>query len=165
MFIAKASVFDALLKDQKPELHQVLSVIADSWDTPERDEVMAQWWPKLEKEAIDYAIAEPAAAAGQMLVIPGEFGWDDVGDFAALARMHAKGPGDLAILGENTLVLSDKSSGIVVSQSSRLVSLIGVDNIVVVDTPDALLITTKENAQRVKSVVDMLNINNRGDVL
>ena len=79
--------------------------------------------------------------------------------------MHAKGPGDLAVLGENTMVLSDSSSGIVVSQSKRLVSLIGVDDIVIVDTPDALLVTTKKNAQRVKSVVDVLKINNQGDIL
>jgi mannose-1-phosphate guanylyltransferase len=126
---------------------------------------MATVWPELEKVAIDYAVAEPAAELGRMLVIPGEFGWDDVGDFAALARMHAKGPGDLAVLGENTMVLSDSSSGIVVSQSKRLVSLIGVDDIVIVDTPDALLVTTKKNAQRVKSVVDVLKINNQGDIL
>lgn len=165
MFIAKASLISELLNQHRPELHAGLSEIAKAWDTPERDQVMARVWPELEKVAIDYAVAEPAAEAGVMVVIPGEFGWDDVGDFAALARMHAKGPGDLAILGENTLVLADKSSGIVVSQSSRLVSLIGVDNIVVVDTPDALLVTTKENAQRVKSVVDLLRINHQGDVL
>jgi len=63
------------------------------------------------------------------------------------------------------MVLSDSSSGIVVSQSKRLVSLIGVDDIVIVDTPDALLVTTKQNAQRVKSVVDILKINNHGDIL
>jgi len=63
------------------------------------------------------------------------------------------------------MVLSDSSSGIVVSQSKRLVSLIGVDDIVIVDTPDALLVTTKQHAQRVKSVVDILKINNQGDIL
>ena len=165
MFIAKAAVFDDLLRANRPELHKGLATIAAAWDTPERDQVMATVWPTLEKVAFDYAVAEPAATQGTMVVIPGEFGWDDVGDFAALARMHSKGPGDLAILGDNTLVLSDKSTGIVVSQSSRLVSVIGVDNIVVVDTPDALLVTTKENAQRVKALVDLLNVNNRGDVL
>lgn len=165
MFIAKASVLMGLLEAQRPELAKQLQTIAQAWDTDSRDSVMGTVWPELEKVAIDYAVAEPAAEAGGMLVIPGEFGWDDVGDFAALARMHAKGPGDLAVLGENTMVLSDSSSGIVVSQSKRLVSLIGVDDIVIVDTPDALLVTTKKNAQRVKSVVDVLKINNQGDIL
>ena len=165
MFIAKASLLMGLLETQRPELATNLREIAEAWDTDGRDAVMGKVWPELEKVAIDYAVAEPAAEAGGMLVIPGEFGWDDVGDFAALARMHAKGPGDLAVLGENTMVLSDSSSGIVVSQTKRLVSLIGVDDIVIVDTPDALLITTKKNAQRVKSVVDVLKINNHGDIL
>ena len=165
MFIAKASVFMDLLREHKPDLAAQLRTIAEAWDTDNRAEVMGSVWPELEKVAIDYAIAEPAAAAGNMVVIPGEFGWDDVGDFAALARMHAKGPGDLAILGENTLVLSERSSGIVVSQSSRLVSLIGVEDIVIVDTPDALLVTTKQHAQRVKSLVDMMKLNGSNDVL
>jgi mannose-1-phosphate guanylyltransferase len=165
MFIAKASVLLGLLATYKPELTAKLREIAAAWDTPERDQVLGQVWPELEKVAIDYAVAEPVSQSGGMVVIPGQFGWDDVGDFAALARMHAKGPGDLAILGENTLVLSEKSSGIVVSQSSRLVSLIGVDDIVIVDTPDALLVTTKQHAQRVKSVVDVLKLNNQGDIL
>ncbi|MET1052740.1 MAG: mannose-1-phosphate guanylyltransferase, partial [Mycetocola sp.] len=72
---------------------------------------------------------------------------------------------DLAILGENARVLSDASSGIVVSQSNRVISLIGVKDIVVVDTPDALLVTTSANAQRVKSVVDALKLSGRDDVL
>ena len=69
------------------------------------------------------------------------------------------------ILGENARVLADASSGIVVSQTERIISLIGVQDIVVVDTPDALLVTTKANAQRVKSVVDALKLSGRSDVL
>jgi mannose-1-phosphate guanylyltransferase len=62
-------------------------------------------------------------------------------------------------------VLSDASSGIVVGHSGRLISLIGVNDIIVVDTPDALLVTTTANAQRVKSVVDALKLSGRSDVL
>jgi mannose-1-phosphate guanylyltransferase len=62
-------------------------------------------------------------------------------------------------------VLADASSGIVISQTDRIISLIGVQDIVVVDTPDALLVTTKANAQRVKSVVDALKLSGRSEVL
>jgi mannose-1-phosphate guanylyltransferase len=62
-------------------------------------------------------------------------------------------------------VLADSSSGIVVTDSDRLITLIGVENIVVVDTQDALLVTTSEHAQRVKSVVDALKLSGRTDVL
>ena len=88
------------------------------------------------------------------------------GDFASLAKLNSHGRGnDLAILGENARVLSDASSGIVVSQTRRVISLIGVKDIVVVDTEDALLVTTSEHAQRVKGVVDALKLTGRGDVL
>jgi mannose-1-phosphate guanylyltransferase len=62
-------------------------------------------------------------------------------------------------------VLADASTGIVVSQTDRIISLVGVQDIVVVDTPDALLVTTKANAQRVKSVVDALKLSGRSEVL
>lgn len=165
MFIARADLLLDLLRQSKPEIHQRLLTIAEAWDTPERDRVMATVWPELEKIAFDYSVAEPAAEAGHMAVIPGEFGWDDVGDFAALARLHSRGVTDLAVLGENSRVLADGASGIVVSQSERLVSVIGVSDIVVVDTPDALLVTTKENAQRVKALVDLLKLNGSDNVL
>jgi len=163
MFIAQASVILDLIEQHSSELAHSLRHLADSFvaGTPDLDPDV---WAGLEKIAFDYSVAEPAAAAGVMAVIPGEFGWDDVGDFAALARLHAT-VGDLAVLGKNTRVLTDAASGIVVSQTDRLVSLIGVKDIVVVDTPDALLITTKENAQRVKALVDMLRLGGSENVL
>ena len=71
----------------------------------------------------------------------------------------------LAAIGASALVLADASTGVVIAQSGRLISLIGVNDIVVVDTPDALLVTTKANAQRVKSVVDALKLSGRSEVL
>jgi mannose-1-phosphate guanylyltransferase len=62
-------------------------------------------------------------------------------------------------------VLADSSSGVVITDRDRLITLIGVENIVVVDTEDALLVTTAEHAQRVKSVVDALKLSGRTDVL
>jgi mannose-1-phosphate guanylyltransferase len=163
MFIARASVILDLIERHSPELAGSLRGLAEKFESGQTD-IDPDTWAGLEKIAFDYSVAEPAAAAGAMAVIPGEFGWDDVGDFAALARLHST-VGDLAVLGKNTKVLTDAASGIVVSQSDRLVSLIGVKDIVVVDTPDALLVTTKEYAQRVKALVDMLRLGGSEDVL
>ena len=99
-------------------------------------------------------------------MIEGDFDWDDVGDFASIAKLQSGGRGsDLAILGENARVLADSSSGVVVTDRDRLLPLIGVEDIVVVDTEDALLVTTSAHAQRVKSVVDALKLSGRTDVL
>lgn len=166
MFIARADVLLEQMRLSDPALVEGLETLAEAWDTTRRGAVVDQVWPGLTKIAIDYTVAEPAAAAGKLVVIPGDFDWDDVGDFAAIAKLHSGGrKSDLAILGENARVLSDSSSGVVVSQSGRLISLIGVEDIVVVDTPDALLVTTSANAQRVKSVVDALKLSGRTDIL
>ncbi|WP_166879583.1 MULTISPECIES: mannose-1-phosphate guanylyltransferase [unclassified Salinibacterium] len=166
MFISRASVLLEQLGRSEPELLAGLLELAEAWDTPRRGAVVDKVWPGLKKIAIDYTVAEPAAAEGKLAVIPGDFDWDDVGDFASLAKLHSGGrKSDLAILGENARVLADASSGVVVSQTGRLISLIGVNDIVVVDTPDALLVTTSANAQRVKAVVDALKLSGRNDVL
>jgi mannose-1-phosphate guanylyltransferase len=166
MFIARADVLLAQLGETEPELLDGLLQLAASWDTPTRGAVVDRVWPTLKKVAIDYAVAEPAAAAGRVVVIPGDFDWDDVGDFASIAKLHAGGrKSDLAILGEDARVLADSSTGVVISQGKRLISLIGVTDIVVVDTEDALLVTTTANAQRVKAVVDALKLSGRNEVL
>ncbi|UOE44450.1 mannose-1-phosphate guanylyltransferase [Agromyces larvae] len=167
MFIARADVLLAELARTKPDLHAGLVELAAAWDDPStRGPAVDRIWPKLEKIAIDYSVAEPAAAAGRLAVVRGHFQWDDVGDFASLAKLNTAGrSGELAILGENARVLADASSGIVVSRAKRVISLIGVKDIVVVDTPDALLVTTSEHAQRVKAVVDALRLGGSSDVL
>lgn len=165
MFIAPAALLLEQLAKTEPELHSALLKIADAWDTDSRKEVLAKVWPKLKKVAIDYSVAEPAAAAGIVAVVPAHFSWHDVGDFAAIAELQSQGRrGNLAVLG-NAKVLADSSSGILVSDTDRLVALIGVEDIIVVDTPDALLVTTKEHAQRVKNLVDALRTTGHEDVL
>ena len=166
MFISRADVLLEQLGRTHPGMLAGLTELAAAWDTDRRGAVVDRIWPELTKIAIDYAVAEPAAAAGRLVVVPGDFDWNDVGDFASIAKLHAGGrKNDLAILGENARVLADSSSGVVISQSGRLISLIGVKDIVVVDTPDALLVTTSANAQRVKAVVDALKLSGRSDVL
>jgi mannose-1-phosphate guanylyltransferase len=167
MFITRADVLLGEIAESDPHLYAGLMDLAEAWDDRDRrGPVVDRVWPTLTKIAIDYAVAEPAAAKGRLAVIPGHFDWDDVGDFASLAKLNSGGrKNDLAILGENARVLSDAASGIVVSQTRRVISLIGVRDIVVVDTEDALLVTTSEHAQRVKGVVDALKLSGRGEVL
>ena len=167
MFISRADVLLREIAENEPQLHAGLMELAEAWDDRDaRGPVVDRVWPTLKKIAIDYSVAEPAAARGRLAVVPGHFDWDDVGDFASLAKLISGGrSNDLAILGENARILSDAASGIVVSQTRRVISLVGVRDIVVVDTDDALLVTTSEHAQRVKGVVDALKLSGRGEVL
>ena len=167
MFIAKASVVLDWIRAYDAALAADLEALATAWDDPAlRGPAVDRIWPGIRKIAFDYVVAEPAAAAGALAVVPGDFDWDDVGDFASVARLHSGGRmHDLAILGDDPTVLADKSTGVVVANSKRVVALIGVRDIVVIDTPDALLVTTTADAQRVKTVVDALLASGNGHVL
>ena len=126
---------------------------------------MSPLWPSLSKIAIDHAVAEPAAAAGRVAVVPAALGWDDVGDFNALTKLvreSADLPGITAIGPVDDIISIDSTA--TVSAGGRLVALIGVEDLVVVDTQDALLITRPERAQDVKKVVEMLTAQNRTDL-
>lgn len=166
MFVAPAQLMLEHLRRSQPELHEGIMEIAHAWERPDRDEVMDRVWPNLPKIAIDYAVAEPAAAAGDVAMVPASFTWDDVGDFAAISRLNRAQDGvSVATLGDAQKVLADDCSGLVVSETDRVIALIGLEDVVVVDTPDALLVTTREHAQRVKDTVSALKNSGRGDVL
>jgi mannose-1-phosphate guanylyltransferase len=123
-------------------------------------------WSALPSQAFDYAVAEPAAQAGRFLVVPGSFGWRDVGDFASLAQAQSSSEvSDVIVVGDAAKVHPHDSSGIVVGTSGRIITLLGVHDIVVVDTPDALLVTTKEHSQDVKQVVEHMRARGLDGVL
>lgn len=159
MFIAKPTVLLDQMALAEPELVAALREIAAAWDTENAAAARERLWPVLPKIAIDYTVAEPAAAAGRMVCVAAHFEWDDVGDFASIADLLTRGrKGDLAVLGDGAQVLSDASSGIVVSESDRLVALVGMEDVVVVDTADVLLVTSKQHAQSVKDLVNRMRV-------
>jgi mannose-1-phosphate guanylyltransferase len=166
MFVAPVSLMLKHLEANQPELFTGLQEIAKAWDTPLREEVTARVWPTLPKIAIDYAVAEPAAAAGDVAVVPGIFRWDDVGDFASVGRLNsAKEVDEVTVIGAGARVFTENASGVVVTDTKRVIALIGIKDVVIVDTPDALLVTTKAHSQRVKAAVDALKASGDTDVL
>ncbi|MBW9204492.1 mannose-1-phosphate guanylyltransferase [Mumia sp. zg.B17] len=164
MFVARADVLLEHLSHQQPRMREGLDVIADAWDGPARAATLDEVWPTLTKIAIDHAIAEPVAAVGGIAIVPGTFGWTDVGDFAAVAEVLSGTEGRTAALGDPALVASVRSSGLVVTDR-RTVSVLGVEDVVVVDTPDAVLVTTTTHAQEVKSLVAHWRDAGRDDLL
>lgn len=154
MFVVKASVLMQLLERSMPQLHAGLEKIAESWDTPSRSSVLSQVWPTLDKIAIDHAVAEPAARQGRVAVVPATFGWDDVGDFSSLADLLPAEKGEARVLGDARMVITEgQAGGLVVPAGGRPIACLGVDDVVVVDTPQVLLVTTRARAQDVKKMV------------
>ena len=158
MFVVRAAVLLDLLATWHPALAAGLRAIAAEPSS------LAQAWPGLERIAIDHAVAEPAADAGRVAVVPGSFAWDDVGDFHSLATLLPEAPGGVKVLGAAELVEAVDATGLVVAAGGRTVAVVGLEDVVVVDTGDALLVTTRARAQDVKGVVDTLKATGRGDL-
>ena len=161
MFVVRATILLDLLAEVQPELAADLREIAAE---PAR---LAELWPGLTKVAIDHAVAEPAAATGRVAVVPGGFTWDDVGDLDSLGSLLGDNPTTpgLKILGDVDLVLARDTTGLIVPGSGRTVAVLGLEDIVVVDTPDALLVTTRARAQEVKDLVDLLKSSGRAGLV
>ncbi|MGO1316716.1 MAG: mannose-1-phosphate guanylyltransferase [Cellulomonadaceae bacterium] len=167
MFLTRASVLLEHLERERPQLCEGLVAIARAWDTPARDEVRDAIWPTLERVPIDTAIAEPVAARGGVAMVPGDFGWDDVGDFNSLAALlPAVDDRGSKVLGDaERVVRLDSAGSVIVPGTDRVVAVLGLDDVVVVDTPGALLVTTRARAQQVKAVVDAVQERGRDDLL
>jgi mannose-1-phosphate guanylyltransferase len=162
MFVWKVATFLDELARQQPQMHAGLVRIAAAWDTPERAEVLGEVWPTLPKISVDYAVMEGAAAAGRVGTVPGDFGWNDVGDFHTLgAVLPGTDDGNVVVGapdGEEKpgVLLYDSTGLVVVPHSGRLVAALGVSDLIVVDTPDAVLVCPRDRAQDVKKLVDEL---------
>ncbi|MFW5469322.1 mannose-1-phosphate guanylyltransferase [Knoellia sp. CPCC 206435] len=158
MFVVKARVLLDLLHRWHPELADGVRAIAA--DPGRLDEV----WPTLEKIAIDHAVAEPAADIGVVAVVPGDFAWDDIGDFSSLAELLPVPESGPRVLGDAALVHSVDSTGLVSPRGGRPIAVVGLEDVVVVDSGDAVLVTTRERAQDVKQVVEQLRALGRTDL-
>ena len=158
MFVVRPRVLLDLLARWHPEFAAALRAIAADVS------LLEELWPTLPKIALDHAIAEPAAEAGRVAVVPASFDWDDVGDFDSLAGLLDRSGAGTTVLGDTSLVRVVESSGLVVPRSGRVVAVVGLDDVVVVDTPDALLVTTRARAQQVKEIVAGLRDADRHDL-
>lgn len=159
MFVVRPGVLLDLLAQEDPGFAASLRAIAADPGS------LAATWPTLPSIALDHAVAEPAAAAGRVVVVPASFGWDDIGDFDSLATLlEDPSTATTTVLGDPDLVRSIGATGLVVPGAGRMVAVVGLDDVVVVDTPDALLVTTRAHAQAVKQVVGGLKDDGRADL-
>jgi len=150
MFIWKTKTLLSEIEKHQPSLYRGLQDIRNSIGTPKEADVIREVFKKLEPISIDYAVMEKTDRAA---VMPADIGWSDVGSWNALDDVSERDQAGNIISG-NVIDIGSKDS--IIYAEKRLVATIGLKDAVVVDTPDATLVCTKERAQDVKKVVDEL---------
>ena len=174
MFLWSARTLTGAIREHCPAMAPLLEKIAEAYGTPEFAAVFAEVYPKCENVSIDYAVLEPRSAKGEaeseIYCLPGDFGWNDLGCWDALHEHSAGCAPEEAPLA-NVFDESDShhvvidSCGNYVYAPGKAVALVGVCNLVVVQTEDALLITTRERSQDVGKVVAELKNAGREDLV
>ena len=165
MFFWRASTFLENLDKHLPKTFAALESLAESIGKSSYDRKLRAIYPKLENISVDYAILEPATrqpGSPSVFVIPAEIGWSDIGSWAAVHELLTKAPSD-NILPRDAFTLD--ATGNLFWSPSKFVAAIGVNDLVVVETPDALLICPRERTQDVGKIVKWLEENRRKDLL
>jgi len=162
MFLWSAQTLANALREHLPNTAAVLEKIAATYGTRRFEAVFRKLYPKCDNISVDYALLEPRSAKGEgasnIYCIPSEFGWNDLGSWTALYEHRAAKEKT-----ENGNILVDESaftldaSNNYVHAPGKFVAAVGVTDLVVVDTADALLITTRDRAQEVGKVVKYLD--------
>ncbi len=151
MFVWKVGRFLDELARTMPEFHQQLRQIEAALDTPEYARVLREVWRGVKTQTVDYGVMEKAR---DVAVIPAEFGWNDVGSWATLLEILENDAYGNVI--RRTQHLGFDTSNTLVFGCDRLVATIGLHDMIIIDTGDALLVCPKDRAQDVKKIVDDL---------
>jgi mannose-1-phosphate guanylyltransferase len=161
IFLWTARTLANAIREHLSETAPLLKQIADAYGTPQFEQVFREVYPKCENISIDYAVLEPRSAKGEhhsnLYCLPADFGWNDLGSWEALyehqlSRGRAKN-GNVTEAKDSVAI--DARNNYVYSPQ-KFVALVGVDDLVVVETDDAILITTRERSQDVRRVVSEL---------
>jgi mannose-1-phosphate guanylyltransferase len=172
IFLWSARTLANAVREHVPETAPLLESIAAAYGTPEFEEVFHTLYPKCENISVDYAVLEPRSAKGEHLsnlyCLPAEFSWNDLGSWASLyeyqveTRLRGDGDGNVA---ETEGHLTIDAGNNYIYSPKKFVALVGVENLVIVDTEDALLIAHRDHSQDVGKIVKELGLSGRTELI
>ena len=162
MYIWKASTILKKFKEYTPDIYDGLIKIGNVIGTDIEEEVISNIYASIPNISIDYAVMEPSAPNGDVLVISAEFGWNDVGSWNVMDVLNIPDSAGNVLIGDT---LAIDVSDTVIYSSGRTVTAVGVENLVIVETPDAIMVCQKNKAQDVKKIVNTLEKENRTELL
>jgi len=172
MFLWSARTLANAVREHLPETAPLLESIAAAYGTPEFEQVFHSLYPKCENISVDYAVLEPRSAKGEHLshlyCLPAEFSWNDLGSWASLyeyqveTRLRGDGDGNVA---ESEGHMTIAAGNNYIYSPRKFVALVGVENLVIVDTEDALLIAHRDSSQDVGKIVKELGLLGRTELI
>jgi mannose-1-phosphate guanylyltransferase len=174
IFLWSARTLADAIREHCATMDPLMEKIAAAYGTPDFTRIFADSYPQCENISIDYAVLEPRSARGEqnaeIYCLPGDFGWNDLGCWDSLHEHVADcAPDRVSIAnvfeGDDPLCISIDSTGNYIHAPGKVIALVGVTNLVVVQTKDALLITTRERSQDVGKVVAELKAAGRDDLI
>ena len=162
MFLWSARTLADALREHLPKTAPILEEIASKFGSSKFNATFRRLYPKCENISVDYAVLEPRSAKGEqessIFCLPADFGWNDLGSWTALHEHHyaksSPAEGNL-ISSSGTFVLNAR--GNYIHAPKKFVAAVGVQDLVIVETDDALLITTLQQAQDVGKIVKYLD--------
>lgn len=150
MFIWETQTFWNALERFLPDIYLPFCQLKDAFDTPNYMETAENIYKNLEPISVDYGIMEKS---DKVIVIPANIGWNDVGSWTALDKIMKKGEDGNIIIGRH---LGIDSKNIIAYSHKKLITTLGIKDLIIVDTEDALLVCHKDRAQEIKNIVSLL---------
>lgn len=140
----------------EPEMYESLIELEESLKQADARETLREAYPRLKKVAIDYAVLEPAARAGNMAVIPVDMEWSDIGSWATLTDAFPPDENGNLLLAPVLAEATRNTTVLARNPDRKLIATIGLEDMVIVDTRDALLICPKDQCGKVKKLVEQM---------
>ncbi|MDD3333882.1 MAG: mannose-1-phosphate guanylyltransferase [Eubacteriales bacterium] len=159
MFVWKTSDILNLMEQFLPENYLHLTKIEEALSTAAQEEVLEREFKQMQSISIDYGVMEKAK---NIYILPAAFSWDDVGSWLALERINPLNDQQNIIHGD---VITINTKRCIVEGNSKLIAMLGMEDVIVVDTKDALLLCAKEHAGEIKTIVETLKNCNRTELL
>lgn len=159
MFIWKISTILSNIQKFLPETYAGLKTIQEAVGTEEQETVLEKVFPGFASVSIDYGIMEKA---DHIYILPGTFGWDDVGSWLAVGRIKKSNEAGNVVEG-NIITINSKNN--IIQGGRKLIAAVGIEDLIIVDTEDATLICDKDSAGDIKKVLENLKICNRDEYI
>jgi mannose-1-phosphate guanylyltransferase len=159
MFVWKASSILSNIKEFLPGVYEGAEKIGNAYGTSEYDDILEKEYSGFVSESIDFGVMEKA---DDIYTIPGSFGWDDVGSWLAVERINEVDNDKNYIEGDVISVGSERTT---ICGGKRLIAAVGIEDVIIVDTDDAVLVCSKNNTQDVKKVIALLKEQGRNNLV